>query len=300
MLCFVHAKFLTEAKYLLKTKLGISEAAFSHCTPYPIYGNGQGSGNGPPVWGMISTKPLNAHESKAHGATFMRPDRSQRTKLSMRGYIDDKNSTVNRFEDANQSHTALMPLVQHDAQLWNDLLDRSGGALEASKSVFHIAEYGFTPAGKPFYKHFQQNPPSIQIKATDSSLSHTQLKYLSPFATRKTLGCYKSPSGGHATAFQVISKNARAKSAKVLTSRLTLVSTNRYFRSLFFPSVTYPLPVNTIPEHKLLLLLTHRLVSFKLLYGLCRYALSAFVPPLVIPNLQKNIWRGQAIKQICE
>jgi hypothetical protein len=50
----------------------------------------------------------------------------------------------------------------------------------------------------------------------------------------------------------------------------------------------------------LLLLLTHGLVSFKLLYGLCRYALSAFVPPSVIPNLQKNSWRGQAIKQICE
>jgi hypothetical protein len=49
-----------------------------------------------------------------------------------------------------------------------------------------------------------------------------------------------------------------------------------------------------------LLLLTHGLVSFKLLYGLCRYALSAFVPPSVIPNLQKNSWCGQAIKQICE
>jgi hypothetical protein len=50
----------------------------------------------------------------------------------------------------------------------------------------------------------------------------------------------------------------------------------------------------------LLLLLTHGLVSSKLLYGLCRYALSAFVPPSVIPNLQKNSWCGQAIKQICE
>jgi hypothetical protein len=39
---------------------------------------------------------------------------------------------------------------------------------------------------------------------------------------------------------------------------------------------------------------------FKLLYGLCRYTLSTFVPHSVIPNLQKNSWRGQAIKQICE
>jgi hypothetical protein len=37
-------------------------------------------------------------------------------------------------------------------------------------------------------------------------------------------------------------------------------------------------------ELLLLLLLTHGLVSFKLLYGLCRYALSAFVPPSVILN----------------
>jgi exonuclease III len=76
VLCFVHAKFLAEAKYLLKTKLGISEEVFSHCTPHPIYGNGQGSGNGPTVWGMISTKLLNAHAAKANGAAFMRPDRS--------------------------------------------------------------------------------------------------------------------------------------------------------------------------------------------------------------------------------
>jgi hypothetical protein len=41
----------------------------------------------------------------------------------------------------------------------------------------------------------------------------------------------------------------------------------------------------------------HGLVSFKLLYGLCRYALSAFVPPSIIPNLQKNSWRGQAINK---
>jgi hypothetical protein len=41
-LCFVHARFLAEAKYLLKTKLGISEEAFSHCTPYPSTEKGKG------------------------------------------------------------------------------------------------------------------------------------------------------------------------------------------------------------------------------------------------------------------
>jgi hypothetical protein len=71
LLCFVHVRFLAEAQYLLKTKLGVSEEAFSHCTLHPIYGTGQGSSNGLSVWGMISIKLLNAHKSKAHGAAFM-------------------------------------------------------------------------------------------------------------------------------------------------------------------------------------------------------------------------------------
>jgi hypothetical protein len=102
-----------------------------------------------------------------------------------------------------------------------------------------------------------------------SSSANTQLKYLSPFATRKTLGCYKSPSCAHATACQVISKNAQAKTAKVLDSLLTPVSANRYFRGVFFPSLTYSLPVNTIPEHKLAKLQsqTYRRFLPKLVYN---------------------------------
>jgi hypothetical protein len=38
----------------------------------------------------------------------------------------------------------------------------------------------------------------------------------------------------------------------------------------------------------LLLLLTHGLVSFKLLYGLCRYPLSAFVPLLCYTKSSKE------------
>jgi hypothetical protein len=64
----------------------------------------------------------------------------------MRGFIDDKNSTVNRFEDAYQSHSALLPLVQHYAQLWNDLLECSGGALEASGKSIHTRRKGILQA----------------------------------------------------------------------------------------------------------------------------------------------------------
>jgi hypothetical protein len=43
----------------------------------------------------------------------------------------------------------------------------------------------------------------------------------------------------------------------------------------------------------LLLLLTHGLESFKLLYGLCRYSLSAFVPPRLYQIFRRIVGDGR-------
>jgi hypothetical protein len=49
----------------------------------------------------------------------------------------------------------------------------------------------------------------------------------------------------------------------------------------------------------LLLLLTYGLVSFKLLYGLCRYALSAFVPPLLSQIFKRIVGVGRQYVSEC-
>ena len=65
----VMANTLKECKYKLKTMLGVSEEYFTHCSFTPIYGTGQGSGNSPAIWCVISSVLFTSHESKAHGAT---------------------------------------------------------------------------------------------------------------------------------------------------------------------------------------------------------------------------------------
>lgn len=126
-LCLVHARFLAEAKYLLKTKLGISEDFFSHCKIAPIYGTVQWRANSPILWVLISSRLFQAHASKAFGAIFTSPDRGS-IQVCMIGFVDDSNECVNNFAD--QSHASLIPLAQQYAQLWHALLSRSGGALE--------------------------------------------------------------------------------------------------------------------------------------------------------------------------
>lgn len=249
-LCLVHARFLAEAKYLLKTKLGISDDFFSHCQLAPIYGTGQGSANSPIIWVLISSRLFQAHASIAHGATFISPDRGESIQICMIGFVDDSNDCVNNFENADQSHQSLVPLARQDAQLWHDLLSRSGGALEVPKCAYHLAEFNFDVNGKPFLNHFHRNPPKIEIYTQDDP-QPTSLQYISPYQARKTLGCWKCPSGGTQTAFKAILAKAEDKSVKVANSHLNRKATLRYFHAVFLPSVTYSFPVNTIPRDKL-------------------------------------------------
>jgi hypothetical protein len=58
---FVHAATLHEAKYKLKTVLGVSDEFYTHCECYPIYGTGQGSANSPVIWTIVSSVLFDCH-----------------------------------------------------------------------------------------------------------------------------------------------------------------------------------------------------------------------------------------------
>jgi hypothetical protein len=56
----------------------------------------------------------------------------------MVGFVDDTYGSVNDFSQTPPpSPTELVSMTQHDLQLWSDLLHRSGGALELTKSKYH-------------------------------------------------------------------------------------------------------------------------------------------------------------------
>ena len=52
-----NASTLLQAKYHIRTELGLDEEGYSHCHTQPIYGTGQGSGNSPVIWCFLSSVP---------------------------------------------------------------------------------------------------------------------------------------------------------------------------------------------------------------------------------------------------
>ena len=120
---FVHAQTLEETQYKLKTSMGVSDEFYANCQAFPIYGTGQGSGNSPAIWCIVSSVLFACHEDNGHGAYFCTPDQEMSVSLSMVGFVDDSTGQVNDFTSNTQpTPEFLRQIMLKDAQLWSDLL----------------------------------------------------------------------------------------------------------------------------------------------------------------------------------
>ena len=146
----VHARTLEEARYRLRTAMGLSDVEYSHCIQFPLHGSGQGSGNSPSIWLFISSTLFDIHQQQAHGASFVAPDGKTKVEISLVGFVDDSNGSTNDFQPQTQTDIGtLLDRMTQDAQLWNDLLYCSGGKLELPKCSFHVLQFDFKPNGEP-------------------------------------------------------------------------------------------------------------------------------------------------------
>ena len=193
---------------------------------HPIYDTGQGSANSPVIWVLISSRLFDAHAARAYGATFLSPDRSLQLQIFMIGFVDDSNACVNDFVNPNQSLEILLQRATSDAQHWNDLLCRSGGALEIPKCVYQLAHYGFSMTGAPVLQTLSPEQAKVHIQEL-SQVNPTPLEYIPPYVARKTLGCYKSPSNNFKSSLQHIASVAKEKSEAVLNNFITAESAHR-------------------------------------------------------------------------
>eukprot|EP00957_Ditylum_brightwellii_P195142 14868737-Ditylum_brightwellii.AAC.1 len=73
---FVHANTSEEAKYRLKTALGVSEEYYTHWHVYPIYRSGQGATNSLQIWLIIGSTICNIYKERDQGVEFDGPDQA--------------------------------------------------------------------------------------------------------------------------------------------------------------------------------------------------------------------------------
>jgi hypothetical protein len=238
---FVHARTLREAKYKLKTLLGVSDEFYSHCKIFPIYGTGQGSANSPVIWTLVSSTLFHCHEQRGHGATFTSPDRTTSIHISMVGFVDDSTGQVNHFEANEQpSPNELAELMKIDAQLWSDLLWVSGGRLELPKCSYHQIHFDFLSDGTP---NMRPGKVTEQIMISDPKTGlDIPITSKSVLNTHKTLGHYRAPAGTSKTQLNALKEKsklmAKQASSSPISSRTALV----FYQTIYLKSIGFVLP----------------------------------------------------------
>jgi hypothetical protein len=230
----VCAKTLEQAKYRLKTQLKTTEASYQHCDIHPIHGTGQGSGKSPHIWAFVSLALFDAFQERTPGAEFVSFDGRESIKNHMIGFVDDCTQRVNDFRADPQPHsTELTNRMKNEAQLWNDLLWSSRGALEIPKCSFHLIESDWRTNGNPILKGGTAAPNLV----LSNDLVPSQVKQKSNYESHKTLGCHVNPANSMKSQVKQLRLKSDKMAAMVSSNAFTQTEAKTLYRMIYLTSL---------------------------------------------------------------
>ena len=301
LVTYSNAGTLEQAKFHVRTEVGLSETSYSHEPQNPVYGTGQGSGNSGNNWNFISSALLDCYDTKASPATYINPDRSNPSAWSMVGFVDDNNGQVNSFSEPRTQQS--LPLLHHQARqnatVWANLLSVTGGTLELSKCSYHVMNWNFSMTGAPV---LQACPPEFRtLQVRDAITGQIQtLEYLTPHKAHKTLGVYKEPAGIQTEQFRQLKQKSDSVTQFLWSVPLKREETRLFYHACYLTSIGYPLTstyfthdqLDKIQRKAMAIIVArcgyNRNTKKELLYGLIEYGGADFY----------HLYRWQGYQQI--
>lgn len=244
---------LRDAEYRVRTDLGLADKGYHHCTEFPIYGTGQGSGNSPAIWCMLSCILFDCYDEKSVPAHYHDITKSIETSLGLLGFVDDCNGQTNSFfsEDTMTNRESLIKQAQHNAQLWANLLHASGGALELSKCSCHLISWMFTLQGAPVMSPKATGNDSKFSVIDPMSSASIEIPILSSYQAHKTLGHYKEPAGVQREQVRQLRKLCKDNIEFLWTTPVTRHEASIFYNTCFLPAVSYPLACSAMSSKQL-------------------------------------------------
>lgn len=250
--CVVQGMTLRQAKYYLKTKFGLSDEYVSHTQEMPWFGTGQGSGNSPMYWLVISSTLFDAYQQRCTGgATYHSADKSMTLQLHQLGFVDDvMNRTNHSWEtpDPDEALTALIDQASQDSQLWRDLIESSNQALELNKCKYHVIHYNFANDGEPMVSTSDQPPAPLRVH--DNTGQPVTITHVPNSKAIKYLGFLKCIHN-QTEQKDALKKKADGYARVVNCSPLSRTGARIFYRGIYKLSVDYVLPLTYFTESQL-------------------------------------------------
>jgi hypothetical protein len=240
-------ELLKVARYAIKTGIGISEETYSHSDESPAFGSGQGSGASAQGWGKLVSVLFDIHDMYGHGCKYADPWKLYSAIIGMLGFVDDNNITNNGEEGETVSDIIIR--TQHDAQLWNDLLRATGGALNLDKCFAQVLAFQFGLNGAPV---IAPADPKLTIIIQDRLYNkEVEIKPISPYKTYRSLGTEQGTSKNQKRQHELLMDKSKSHNRKLACSAMSSKCAWVHYTAVFQSSVGYPLSMCHLSQHQL-------------------------------------------------
>ena len=133
------AEVLHNMKHYVKTTRGISDNYITRNETSLLEGNGQGNAASVPGWHGHNELMCKVYKQLIHGSTITSPTKNIDFEQWLSSFIDD-NKMLLSF-DATTTFNDIMDKCQESLQLWETLLNITGGAVELKKCFFTVLQY---------------------------------------------------------------------------------------------------------------------------------------------------------------
>jgi hypothetical protein len=165
----------------------------------------------------------------------------------MLGFVDDNNITNNGEEWETVKDIIIR--TQHDAQLWNDLLRATGGALNLDKCFAQALAFQFGMNGAPV---IAPADPNLTITLQDRLYNkEVTIKPISPYKTHRSLGTEQGTSKNQKQQQEKLTDRSGTHNRKLACSAMSLKYAWVHYMAVFQSSVGYPLSICHLSQHQL-------------------------------------------------
>ena len=246
--CRMTAEVLDNVIHKIKTAYGISEESYTNTTTNPIHGVGQGSQDGPSLWGVSSSTSFRAADRLAQGVTCVNPtydipNRSIEHSRKLDGFIDDVTGWFNRMlAELRQQHGLDIPHLargmQHDATTWQKLLEISGGKLAVAKCLYYLGHWRWSADGTPEFTPATEIGDLITL---DEHSGPIAIPHFDANTPHLTLGVWKSMAGNLDKQFDHLYTKSIKWTTSMLAAHLTRDEAFLSFTRIYIPSLRYGL-----------------------------------------------------------
>jgi len=197
----LHAQTQQQQRYHVKHAYGLSTKYNQHSDQHPWYGAGQGTGDAATRWVAQSHSLITAYHSEAHLWQLRNPTNHATIPMGIDAFMDDTNQLLGNDQDNNIS--PLLPAAQANIDLWQGLIQASGGMLNPSKCSWTPFLWEYDLQGNAKLRE-PLDRPKYHITAPDRQGHQQTLIQNPPNKAVRLLGVHIAANGNYATELSVL------------------------------------------------------------------------------------------------